>query len=1223
MAYKSDQDRIEKTHNLPRFFVEHPQVSWVLLMGVLVWGWFGYHSMPQRKDPDIPVRVAVAFCPWPGATAQQVEQFVTRPIEDTVAENKTIHPGTASDYGVRSVSLPGAAYVYIQLAENISDVKRQFSDINLKVNALNSQLPQGAGPISFQSDFGDTAALMLTIASPKADQVEINIRAQAIQSAIQAVRAKKQYAAHDVPVAIVYSFPRSISAATMLDAVQLFEQQAEESEILRAPQIIPGSGFVAVDGASDKDDASIDRFVDAFFEKQLQRSDLPPDGWTPIIIRDPQEVRAKLTSVAGDKYSYADLDNFSDLIGRTVQGAPETSKVERRGLLPQVVYLEYSQDRLAEYGLQPAALGQVLRARNIIAPAGEFETGQREIIINPSGQFESRDAIGDVVVAATAAGAPVYLRDLVKIFPGYQSPATYLNYYTWQDPTGQWQRSRAVTLAIYMRDQQQIAQFGQSVDEKLAQLKQILPADLIIAHTSDQPLQVKENIHLFLRALVEAIILVVGVSLLGFWEWRLALIMALAIPITLAMTFGVSYMLGIDLQQVSVATLIIALGLLVDVPVVAGDGIKRGLATGLPRRVAAWLGPTKLATAIFYATLTNIIAYLPFLLLTGNTGEFLKSLPIVMTTALLCALVVAMTFVPLLGYYIQRPPSRKELSMEEKRQRGFYGFYNRLVGRAIQHRWSVLAGSFVFLLIGAFAASHLKSQFFPEDVQYWFYLDIWLPNDVPLSATNDTAMRAEQVVRRVVEAAPEGGTKEKGTEHLLTSITSFIGGGGPRFWFSIAPEATQTNYAQVIVQVRDKEATPKLIGPIQEELNKQVPGAWITVRQLQTNPVETPVEVLISGQADTDPRTEREDIRSLRAIASQAMDIVRQSPGISVLRDDWSPDSPQMKIEIDPDRANLVGITNADVATSTAAAISGDPVGIYKEGNKNIPIVVRLRPQDRARLSQIENLYVNSSQENVKVPLLSVATLKDILETARIRRREHFRTLSILCFPAPGVLASEVLAPIEPKLIALKNSLPPGYQLQIGGEKAKQVEGFTNLAVVLLISLVGIYLALLIQFNNAVKPLLVFAAAPYGAIGALIALAIMGTPFGFMAFLGVASLIGVIVSHVIVLFDFIEEMHEKGEPLERALPDAGIERIRPVMITVSATIFALFPLALEGGPLWKPLCYAQMGGLAVATFITLLLVPVFYSIFVLDLKWIKWQPTQQPQEVAAAEPTTT
>jgi multidrug efflux pump len=1211
MPHRSDQDRIEKTHNLPRFFVEHPQVSWVLLVGVLVWGWFGYHSMPQRKDPDIPVRVAVAACSWPGATAQQVEQFVTHAIADAVAQNKTIHPGTAADYGIRSISIPGYAYVYVQLAENVSDVKRQFSDINLKLNALNNQLPQGAGPISFQSDFGDTAALMLTIASPKADSVEINVRARSIQSAIQTSRAeRKKRTEQGAPVTIVYSFPQSLSSnKTVIDAAQLFEQQAEQAGVLRGPQLIQGGGFIAVDGVSTADDASIHSFIHTFFQKHVQRSELHPDAWEPIVIRDPRETSERLAKVAGDKYSYADLDDFSDLIARTVQGASETSKVEKRGVLPQMVYLEYSQDRLAAYGLQPAALGSVLSARNVIAPGGAFEASQRQVILNPSGQFESINAIGNVAVSSSANGAPVYLRDLVEISRGYQSPAQYLNYYTWQDPKGQWQRSRSVTLAIYMRDQQQIATFGQSVDQKLAQLSKILPPDLIIAHTSDQPLQVKENIHLFLRALYEAIVLVVFVSLIGFWEWRLALIMALAIPITLGMTFGVSYMLGIDLQQVSVATLIIALGLLVDVPVVAGDGIKRGLADGLPRQIAAWLGPTKLATAIFYATLTNIIAYVPFLLLTGNTGAFLRSLPIVMTAALLCALVVAMTFIPLLGYYIQRPPKKKELTIEEKRRRGFYGFYNRLVGWSIQHRWMVLAGSFVFLLVGGFSASHLKQQFFPEDIQYWFYLDIWLPNDVPLTTTNDAALRAEQVIREVVEGSETTVSKPEGAKHLLTSLTSFIGGGGPRFWFSVAPEAFQTNYAEVIVQVSDKEATPKLIGPLQEALNRRVPGAWITVRQLQTNPVETPVEILVSGQADVDPRAEIQDIQTLRTIASQAMGIVRPSPGVSVLRDDWGPDSLQVKIEIDPDRANLVGISNADVANSSAAAISGAPVGTFKEGDKSIPIVARLRPQDRAQLSQIKNLYVYSSQQNTRVPLLSVAGVKNILETGRIRRREHFRTISILCFPAPGILASEVLGPIESKLKNLQNTLPPGYQLQIAGEKAKQVDGFMNLAVVLLISLVGIYLALLVQFKNAVKPLLVFAAAPYGAIGALIALSIMGTPFGFMAFLGVASLIGVIVSHVIVLFDFIEEMHEKGEPLERALPDAGIERIRPVMITVGATILALFPLALEGGPLWKPLCYAQIGGLAVATFITLLLVPVFYSIFVLDLKWIKWETT--------------
>ncbi|HSY65195.1 MAG TPA: efflux RND transporter permease subunit, partial [Terriglobales bacterium] len=437
----------------------------------------------------------------------------------------------------------------------------------------------------------------------------------------------------------------------------------------------------------------------------------------------------------------------------------------------------------------------------------------------------------------------------------------------------------------------------------------------------------------------------------------------------------------------------------------------------------------------------------------------------------------------------------------------------------------------------------------------------------------------------------------------------------------------QTNYAQIIVEVTDKEATPKLKRPIQDALAKQIPGAWITVRQLQTNPVENPVELMISGQADVDAKNEADDIRTLRTIARQAQDIVAQAPGISVLRDDWFPDNLQLQVQIDPDRANVVGISNADVASASAAAISGTQVGVFKEGNKNIPVVARLRMQERGQLADIKNLYVYSSQTNNRVPLLSVASLEHLLETGRIARREHFRTISILCYPQPGVLASEVIDPIIPKLQEFQKNLPPGYQLRIGGERAKQLDGFANLKIVLLISLIGIYLALLVQFNNAVKPLLVFAAAPYGVIGSLIALAITHTPFGFMAFLGIASLIGVIVSHVIVLFDFIEEMHAKGEPLVQALADAGIQRIRPVMITVGATILALFPLALEGGPLWQPLCYAQIGGLGVATFITLLLVPVLYSIFVLDLKIIRWEANESTMrcelpEAAKAVPQT-
>src|SRR5262249_4298791 len=292
-----------------------------------------------------------------------------------------------------------------------------------------------------------------------------------------------------------------------------------------------------------------------------------------------------------------------------------------------------------------------------------------------------------------ASNSPVYLRDLVDITRAYESPARFLNYFTWQDKSGKWHRSRAVTLAVQMREGEQIAQFGKSVDEKLTAVRAYLPDDLVIARTSDQPLQVKENIDLFMGALYEAIGLVVIVSLIGFWEWRSALLMAISIPITLAMTFGMMHVLGIDIQQVSVATLIIALGLLVDDPVVAGDSIKRGLGDGLSRVNAAWVGPTKLATAIMFATITNIAAYIPFLILTGTMGEFLYSLPIVMTCSLVASRLASMTFVPLLGYYLLRPRKQEEKPIEVRRTTGFTGYYARLARSAMEHRWKVFGGS--------------------------------------------------------------------------------------------------------------------------------------------------------------------------------------------------------------------------------------------------------------------------------------------------------------------------------------------------------------------------------------------------------------------------------------------------------------------------------------------------------------------------------------------------
>jgi len=1195
---------IQSKRNISRFFVEQRQIAWVMLIAVCVWGVYSYRSMPQRKDPDTPVKTAVAITLWPGASAEKIEQLVTRKVEEKIAQNANVDK-------IRSISRTNFSAVYVDLDENFpgTQIGKEFDDIALKLGAI-TDLPEGAGPVKFIKDFGDTAALMLTVASPKVSEAEIDLRAKAISEAITRHRAQYASAAGGTRVTIVSSLTHPISPRVVQDPLNLLTDYLKEKNAASDLHIIIEPGFVGVDGVSEASDEALLGCTRQFINERLQAADFHPDSWPPVVIRDPQEAREQLGLVAGDKYSYREMDDFTDRVEKTLKGLPQASKVSRSGILPEKVFLLYSQERIASYGLKPGDLPNILGARNITSAGPQLEAVGKNFSIDPSGEFKSEKEIGNVAVAHTEQGAPVYLRDLVDVERGYDSPPRFVNFYDWRDAQGHWQRSRAITVAVQMRPGGYIGEFGQSVDQALSEVKKQLPEDLIMARTSDQPRQVTENVGLFMNSLYEAIILVVIVALIGFWDWRSALLMGLAIPITLFITFGMSHLLKIDLQQVSIATLIIALGLLVDVPVVSGDAIKNSLGAGLPPLIASWLGPTKLITAIIFATLTNIVAYLPFLTLPGGTGEFLYSLPIVLTCSLVGALIVAMTFIPFLGYFLMKP--KPEPPIEERRKKGFPAFYYRVGEWAINHRWKVLLGSLVLLAGSGLAASQLKTDFFPKDLSYLSYLDVWLPEDAPLSATNEAARHAEEVVREVAaEYGREHAEKNGKPREVLKSLTTFVGGGGPRFWFSVSPEMQQLNYAQVIIEVKDKHDTNHLVGLMQKALDEQVPGARIDVRQLDTGkPITMPVEIRISG----------DDMTALRQEAEKVKNILRATPYAQRVRDDWGEESFAVKLQTDSDRANAAGITNLDVAASSAAGINGSQVSVLREGDKQIPIVARLRMEERAQLSDVQNLYVYSMQGTQKAPLRQVSSVAYGMQIEKVRRRNQFRTITVSCMAEAGHLPSEIMNSARPQLTAFADQLPPGYRMDIGGSEEEQVKGFKNLVVVLLISLVAIYLSLVYQFKNAIKPFVVFAAVPYGIAGGLVALWIMGTPFGFMAFLGIISLVGLIVSHIIVLFDFIEEKHAEGEPLKEALLDAGIMRLRPVMITVLALVIALVPLAMHGGPLWEPMCYAQMGGMMVATFITLLLVPVIYSIFVLDLKLIKWGTTDtamvEPEAVA-------
>jgi multidrug efflux pump subunit AcrB len=1198
----TEEQKIARTHNTARFFTETRHVAWVLLIGTMLWGIYGYMQMPQRKDPDIPIRQALAMCPWPGASAEKIEQLVTRRMEEKIAENVRVEK-------VESNTRTGITAVYFTLIEGTRDTGKEFDDIKMKLDTI-TNLPDGAGPIEFVKDFGDTAALMLTVASPRVDDADIASRAQAVRKAIEETRAGAATAPSRVT--LVQGVPGTVPVDLVRRPLRLFTETATAEGLVRDAKVIVGANFVAVDAASDQDDGTLEAFTQRFTRERLRASEFHPDAWPVAIVRNPADTHARLAAVAGDKYSFRDLDDYTDLITRALNTMTIVSKVTRTGLLPERVYLEYSQERLASYGVKVGSLDRVLGARNITMPGGIIESGDKNLTVDPSGEFKSEREIGDVLVPTTN-GRSLYLRDVTTVVRGYESPARFLNFYGRKDTDGTWRRSRAVTLAVQMRAGQKIGDFAHLVDTKLEELRSQLPADLVMARTSDQPRQVEENIHLFMGSLWEAVVLVVLISLIGFWEWRSALLMALSIPITLAMTFGMMYLCGIDLQQVSIASLIIALGLLVDDPVVAGDAIKRDLAAGRSRTVAAWWGPTKLAKAIMFATITNIVAYVPFLVLPGDPGQFVYSLPVVIGASLIASRLVSMTFIPLLGYYLLRP--KAEPSIEERRKKGFAAAYYRFGTWSIQHRWAFLAGSLVILAAGFGFASRMKTQFFPADLQYHSFVDVWLPEDAPVAATDRIARQVEATVRRVVdEYAKEHSDDPNHPREVLKSLTTFVGGGGPRFWYSNAPEQRQQNYAQVLIEVLDKHDTRHLVGRIQQALNETIPGARLDARQLETgSAVGIPVAVRLSG----------EDLTTLRKLAGQVADIFRETPSAVRVRDNWGPESFAVRLRTDADKANMSGLSNYDVAAASASAMSGARVAVLREGDKQIPIVARLRMEERAQLSDIQSLYVYASEGSQKVPLQSISSVVYEMQTEKLQRRNQFRTVTISTFPAEGALASEVLKAAMPKLDALQGTLPVGYRMEIGGEHEEQVKSFRNLAIVLSISVCMIYLALVFQFKHAIKPLIVYAAIPYGVVGSLAVLWLMGTPFGFMAFLGIISLIGVIVSHVIVLFDFIEERHEEGEPLEQALLDAGIIRLRPVLITVAATVTALFPLAAHGGPLWEPLCYAQIGGLTLATFVTLLLVPVLYATFVLDLKLVRWEtkddkPTIEPKHATAA-----
>ncbi len=1200
-----------------QFFVYRRPIAWTALVATLIWGAYAYLSMPQRHDPDITVGTAVVITPYPGAQAEEVEQQLTRRIEKKLNENPSVER-------VRSVSRQGLSIVFVELRDDIKNAEPVWEDLQTKLQNM-TDLPRVNGQAvepRLNKDFGDTTAVLLTISSPPVSDFEIQQRAASIQQALSEARANRPPEFRWQRATAVLVYPTSVARSYvqwMGDNLRqrLLAQGLAEDVIVVEP---PSTGCLDFHLPATVTMEQVRRELLAWERDTIGTGMDHPDIWPGVLIERLDEIPAALRRSPFhpertiSRYSYRELRRFADLIQDRLKQSPNVGKVEQVGVQEEAIYLYYSGRRFSAWNIRPEDIVDVLRRRNINMPGGRVELPDQHLAVQPSGEFRSEQEIGQVVVDVQN-GYPVYLRDLADVVRGYEDPPNVMNFRTIKIDARQpnserlpgsppspscdsndesvshlpaeysLQTTRAITLSIRQVKGVQIASFGRDINQALQSLRGILPDDLQIERTSNEPEVVREKINDFNRSLLEAVGIVIVVALL-FMEWRSALLVACSIPLTVAMTLGICHLAGVDLQQVSIAALIIALGLLVDDPVVAGDAINRELAQGQPRDVAAWLGPQKLARAILFATLTNCVAFLPLLLVTGKTGEFIWSLPIVVTASLVSSRIVSMTFMPLLGYYVLKGQKGFEAGLTEGgRGATFARYYNGISQWCLEHKAISLGFCLAALALCALCLPLVGTSFFPLDRHSVFTVNVYLPEGAPI---RQTAVEAERVIAQIDRL--EG--------KRIAAYTTFVGAGGPRFWLSIVPQQRADNYAQILVHTTQGDVTTDMVQRLKRHLPPQC-VARVTIEQLETGPpVGVPVQIRLFGDS----------VEQLRRLADQTKEMLRAIPGTDNIHDDWDPEVLQVSLDVDADRANLTGITNQDVAGIVYTGFSGYAPTQLREGDRLIPITLRLRCDERTRYEDLMNLTAVSSITNQRVPLNEIAQIHPQLVAPKICRRDHERCLTVKCDTVPGVLPSQVVRAADRQLRQLQSDWPSHYRYEFGGEKYEQQKGFASLTRALMISLASIYLVLVWQFNSVTKPLVVFAAVPFGLAAGMMGLLLFDAPFGFMAFLGIASLAGVIVSHIIVLFDYIEHAHENGLPLRRAVIDSALVRLRPVLVTVLATVGGLIPLALEGGPLWEPMCYVQIVGLLAATLVTKIVVPVLYVMFVEDLKIIRWDP---------------
>jgi len=896
---------------------------------------------------------------------------------------------------------------------------------------------------------------------------------------------------------------------------------------------------------------------------EFKQSKLPAETVGPLVNSDFGESVALLIGVTSPQRTYAELRRYVERIEDAMRTVDGIGRIIRYGERNETIYVEADSQRLSRYGVSLPLVTATLKLQNATPYTGTIKAGDVEAPLHTYGRYSSTEEVRQQVVFSDLLNNRVVrIGDVATVERRLADPASLLRVNGRDDP--------ALLISVEMQPGNNIVAFGKQLQARLAATQKLLPTDVQIHVINDQPGVVAESVNHFIREFFIAVGAVVLVTLL-LLPFRVASIAAMAIPVTIAITFRVLQTLGIELHEVSLASLIVVLGMVVDDAIVIADNYVEKLDEGLSLWDAAWRSAHELTVPVFTATIAIVFAFAPLaFFLTGSTREFIVALPITVAIALLVSFGVAMLLTPLLCYtFIKQGLKGRHGSIGAIVLDGVLKIYGRIVRPVVQHPMLVILAAVLTLPAGGLLTLVIKQKFFPAAERAQFVIEIDMPVGTRLEAT-------DRVVHEVEKALQ--------TDKRIPRFAAFVGTAAPRVYYSFAPEFPRPSYGMLLVSTHSSAETDELVHEYTAKLHNLSPGVRINVMSFQQGtPYDAPVEVRIVGP----------ELSTLRQLGDQVRTIFSHTPGATQVRDDFR-DGFTVELQVNSEVANRLGLATSLIATQVMAGFSGLPVTQLWEHDAPVPILLRLDREHREAYTALNSFTLRAPLSQSTVPLAEVAQVAPVWSPAQIAHRNGMRTLTVLTNPATDILPSQVLTPIQAEIAKIK--LPPGYRFEIGGEFEGQQETFGKMVGALLASIALIFLVMLFQFKSTRETLLVMLAIPLTFFGAMAGLVITGNVLGFTASVGLISLVGIVIRNSIILVDYADELRRKdGLDAKEAAIHAGLRRIRPIFLTSMAAAVGVLPMIISGSPLWAPLASVFSVGIIWSMVMTLLVIPAIYA----------------------------